>query len=229
MKTETGDVMKAILSTVLLTGLAASAAHAEGLQVETRAFHSNLRIDGSKVTLTDEESSVTADVNKTFLNTAGLGVAAVYGVNEAVDLGVGFSLASYFPETDSQIDQTVVNGFMRYNFIKTESGKLYGLVGVSRHFLNEEVDEEEGYDQTIRIKPVANVDAGFGGTLTWGSVDLGLEYKYSNSVSRGRVSIKESYTYSDALGLRTVESSKTRFTGLKLEGQELALTLGVKL
>ncbi len=221
--------MKAILSTVLLAGLAATSAHAEGLQVETRTFHSNLRIDGNSVTFTDEDGSFTGDVTKAFFNTAGLGVAAVYGLSDAVDLGVGLSLARYYPNTDRHLDQTVLNGFVRYNVIKTEAGKLYGLAGVSRHSLDLSVDEEDGYSQSSKITPVGNVDAGIGGALTLGSVDLGLEYKYSNSVGRGRITSKESYTYTNALGLQTVEKAQSRYTGLKLEGQELALTVAVKL
>lgn len=220
--------MKTMLSAVLLTALAASSAHAEGLQVETRAFHSNLRIDGNKVTRTDEDGSFSADVRKSFHNTAGFGVAAVYGLNEAVELGLGLSLARYYPNVESKFDQTVVNGFLRYNFIKTQSGKLYGMAGVSRHTLSEKVEEEADYSHKSTITPVGNVDAGLGGALTIGSVDLGLEYKYSNSVSRGRVNVKESYSYTSA-GLRYTESAKTRFTGLKLEGQEMAFTVGVKL
>ncbi len=221
--------MKAILSTVLLAGLAATSAHAEGLKVETRTFHSNLRIDGNRVTFTDEDGSFTADVSKVFFNAPGLGVAAVYGLNDAVDLGVGLSLARYYPNTDRQLDQTVLNGFVRYNVIKTEAGKMYGLAGVSRHSLDLNVDEEDGYSQSSKVTPVGNLDAGIGGAITLGSIDLGLEYKYSNSVGRGRITSKETYTYTNALGLKMEEKGQSRYTGLKLEGQELALTLAVKL
>lgn len=222
--------MKALLATALFTALMASSAHAEGLQFETRAFHTNLRIHGNTATqVVDGRQTFTADVDASYYNSAGFGVNAVYGLNDAFDLGLGVSHARYYPDTETRLDQTVANGFLRYNLVKSSAGKIYFMAGVSRQMLSQNMKDTDDVSWSARITPVGNVDGGIGGALTLGAVDLGLEYKYSNSVGRAHGTFKETQTSVDEAGLVTTEVGKTRFSGLKVEAQELALTVGMKL
>lgn len=221
--------MKAIISSALLTVFVASAAHAEGLQVETRAFHANMRVDAKKITFIENGRTVgTTDMSESFFNTAGFGVAGVYSADDTLDLGLGLSLARYYPNNGVTVDQTVLNGFSRFNLVKTEAGKFYVLVGLSRQQLSQDVEDGEDESYKSSFTPIVNADAGIGGSIKLGAADLGLEYKYTNTLAKGRASLHNRYTHMGVAGMVT-ETEKTKIKDTVLEGHELALTLGVQL
>jgi hypothetical protein len=220
--------MKAILATALLTAVTASSALAD-VQLETRAFHSNLRIDAGKITSELPDGEIFTDrISEDFFNTAGLGVAAVTAVNDVVEFGVGLSLARYYLTTVTQMDQTVLNGFTRLNLAQTESSKFYVLAGVSRQQLSQDVKDNEFVKTDFSYTPIVNGDLGLGGSIKLGSADLGLEYKYSNTLGRGRATLKSTFSIPgfEEFG---VGRSKSKIHDIVLEGQEVALTLGMRL
>lgn len=221
--------MKAIISTALLTVLTASAAHAEGLQLETRAFHANMRLDSGKTTyIVDGESPETGRVSESFFNTAGFGVSAVQTIDDVLDFGLGLSFARYYPNDGVQIDQTVLNGFSRINLAKTETARFYMLAGLSRQQLAQEIESDDYSSYKSSFTPIVNGDLGLGGSIKLGSADLGLEYKYSSTLARGRASLKSFYSYTTLVGTER-SREKVKIKDIVLEGQELALTLGVKI
>ncbi|HYX38108.1 MAG TPA: hypothetical protein VE954_33835 [Oligoflexus sp.] len=221
--------MKSIISTVLLTVLTSSAAYGEGLQVETRAFHANMRLDADKATYLQDGAPATTDgVSSSYYNTAGLGLAAVHVVDDILELGLGFSFARYYPSNGVQMDQTVLNGFSRINLAKTETSKVYMLGGLSRQQLTQDNESNEFARYKSSFTPIVNVDLGIGGTINFGSADLGLEYKHSNTVAAGRASFQSLYKIQGLTG-NQVSSDKIKFRNVALEGQELALTFGVKM
>lgn len=220
--------MKAILTTALLTAVTASSAMAE-VQLETRAYHSNMRIDAGKYTVeTAGEDLEVGKMNEDFFNTAGFGVAAVAPIDNAVELGLGLSFARYHPTTDNQLDQTVLSGFTRINLVQTESGRFYVLAGVSSQQLSQDLNDSEFVKTKVSYTPILNADLGLGGSIKLGSADLGIEYKYSNTLSRGRGTLKSSFAFPGFEGVE-LATSKVKIRDIVLEGQELALTLGVKI
>lgn len=220
--------MKTLIATALLTTLTASSAWAD-IQLETRAYHSNMRVDAGKVTVESlGEDLETGEFSEDFLNTAGFGIAAIAPLDETVELGLGLSLARYHPTPGNQTDQTSVSGFTRINLAKTDSGRFYVLAGLSSQQLSQELDDNEFINTKINYTPTLNGDLGLGGSIKLGAADLGLEYKYSNTLSRGRGTLKSSFSFPGFDGVE-VATVKAKIRGLVLEGQELALTLGLKL
>jgi len=221
--------MKTIISTALLTVLSASAAYGEGLQVETRAFHTNMRLDsGETVSIIDGEDSETGRMSEAFFNSAGFGVSAVQSIDDVVDLGLGLSFARYYPNDGVQLDQTVLNGFSRINLAKTETARFYMLAGLSRQQLSQDIESDDYSSYKSSFTPIVNGDLGLGGSFKLGSADLGLEYKYSSTLARGRASLKSFYSYTTLVGTESGRE-KVKVKGIVLEGQELALTLGMKI
>jgi hypothetical protein len=220
--------MKAILATALLTTVTASSALAD-VQLETRAFHSNLRIDAGKVTTEYFTGDVdTETMSEEFFNTPGLGVAAISKVDELVELGLGLNLARYHLSPGNQLDQTVLNAFTRLTLAESENGKFYILAGVSRQQLSQDVKDYDFVKTKISYTPIVNGDLGLGGSIKLGSADLGFEYKYSNTLARGRGTLKSTFAFT-GFGEFGVGQSKSKIRDIVLEGQEVALTLGMKL
>ncbi|HYX38415.1 MAG TPA: hypothetical protein VE954_35380 [Oligoflexus sp.] len=221
--------MKAILSTALLTVLTASAAHAEGLKVETRAFHANMQLDAEKSTYKEDGTPATVDgVSSAYFNTAGFGLSAVQTVDDVLDFGLGLSVARYYPTKTSQIDQTVLHGFSRINLVKTDASRVYMLAGLSRQQLVQDIESDAYANYKTRYTPIVNGDLGLGATFTVGNADLGLEYKYSNTLAAGRASLQGLYKNPGLRGVQ-ISSDKNKLKGVTLQGQELALSVAVKL
>ncbi|WP_141736107.1 hypothetical protein [Oligoflexus tunisiensis] len=220
--------MKAVLATALLATLTASSALAE-VQVETRAFHTNLRLDSEEVIyVADGLGKDTFTMNEDHFNTAGFGIAAVNAIDDTLEFGLGLSFARYYPTTKVQIDQTILNAFTRINLAKTETGKVFILGGLSRQQLAQEFDDEQLGTTEGRYTPIVNGDVGLGGSLNLGGADLGLEYKYSSTVASGRASIRNNYN-GQGFALTGTRRDKMKVKGVVLEGQEIALTLGMKI
>lgn len=218
--------MKSILSATLIALIASSAAHAEGLQLETRIFHAakNERISSVKTYENGTYGSTIENIDHDYDTTAGAGVAASVSVLDQLDAGVGYSFARYFRSTTStQVDQTL-QLFTRYNVQKSENSKFYLLAGVSEHRLKDDVSEPANFRFRSSFAPITNYDVGLGGSLKLGSVDLGLEYKYSNTLAKARAQI-----VSRSYGFGLVEEQKLQLKGVELEGHEVSVTLGVKI
>jgi opacity protein-like surface antigen len=218
--------MKSLLATALLTTMTATSAIAQ-VQFETRAFHSNLRIDAGRVTseILGDVDYEEEEMSEAFLNTAGLGFGLIAAVDETVEFGLGVSFARYNPVPENELNQTVANGFTRINFAHTPHGKFYMLAGVSRQQLTQHFEGNEFARIRARYSPIVNGDLGLGASFQLDKVDIGFEYKYSNSLGRGRATLNSSWKIP---GFHSV-SSKYRIRDIVLEGQELALTCGIKL
>ncbi|HET9235938.1 MAG TPA: hypothetical protein VFO10_01735 [Oligoflexus sp.] len=217
--------MKSLLAAALLSALAASSATAQ-VQFETRAFHSNLRIDAGRVT-----SEIFGDMNyeenmsEAFFNTAGLGFGLIAPVDETVEFGLGVSFARYNPTPGNELNQTVANGFTRINFAHTANGKFYMLAGVSRQQLTQHFESTPYTRVQARYTPIVNGDLGLGASFQLDQVDIGFEYKYTNTLSPGRGTLKSSWKIPSFME----GSGKSKIRDVVLEGQELALTCGIKL
>jgi hypothetical protein len=222
--------MKAILSTALLAALTASATYADGLHVETKAFHANMRLDAEKSIYNEDGSpAVVNGVSSAYFNTAGFGVSAVQNIDEILDFGLGLSYARYYPENSVTIDQTVLHGFSRINLVATESSKVYMLAGLSRQQLAQQIEDNGFISHKSRFTPLVNGDLGLGGSIQFGTAELGLEYKYSNTLAAGRASIQSATRIQTRLATPQIHREKNKLKDVVLEGQELALTVGVKL
>lgn len=222
--------MKAILALTFLSAVTASSATAE-VHFETRAFHSKLRMDADRVILVNKgEDTNAAGYDSRQLDTAGLGLSVIAPVHDIVEFGLGLSLARYHPSTRAELNQTALNGFTRINLAQTESGKLYFLAGVSRQQLTEDIEATELVDFKVQYSPIVNGDLGLGGSIKLGPVDLGLEYKYTTTLAPGRATFKNKHA-TPALeeDMGYFVPSKVKIRDLVLKGQELALTLGMKL
>jgi opacity protein-like surface antigen len=217
--------MKSLLATALLTTLTATSAMAQ-VQFETRVFHSNLRIDASRVTSEIlGESDIEEDMSEAFFNTAGLGFGLIAPVDETVEFGLGVSFARYNPVPENELNQTVVNGFTRINFAHTSNGKLYLLAGVSRQQLTQHFEGNEFARTRARYSPIVNGDLGLGASFQLDKVDIGFEYKYTNTLGRGRATLQSNWKVPGWMS----GSSKSKIRDIVMEGQELALTCGIKL
>ncbi len=223
--------MKMFLSTALLAAFAASLAHAE-VKVESRVFHSNLRLDAKSSTFYSPDSVESNGRQESFFNTAGVGVAGVFSPNQAIDMGIGYSYARYYVNSGTQIDQQVASLFSRFNLLQSETGKVYALVGASSHQLDQKFATERGSTSSVEAEssysPIVNYDAGLGAAITLAGLDLGLEYKYSNTLSKGQGTVKEKSSYISLTG-PVVENYKSKIKGISAETQELSMTLSVKI
>jgi opacity protein-like surface antigen len=217
--------MKSLLASALLTALTASSAMAQ-VKFETRAFHSNLRIDAGRVTseiLNDGDYE--EDMSEAFFNTAGLGFGLIAPVDETVEFGLGVSFARYNPEPENELNQTVANGFTRINFAHTPSGKFYMLAGISRQQLTQHFEGNEYARIRARYSPIVNGDLGLGASFQLDNVDIGFEYKVTNTLAPGRGTLKSTWKIPGFMS----GASKSKIRDIVLEGQELALTCGIKL
>jgi hypothetical protein len=220
--------MKTVFATALLATLATSSALAE-VQVETRAFHTNLRLDSEEVIyVSDRLGKETYTMNESHYNTAGVGLSAVNTIDEVLEVGLGLSFARYYPTTNVQLDQTVLNAFTRVNLAQSETGKVFIMGGLSRQQLDQDFDDKRLGSTKANYTPIVNGDVGVGGFLNLGGADLGLEYKYSSTVASGRASIKNTYN-AEGFALTGTPRDKNKIKGVVLEGQEISLTLGMSI
>jgi opacity protein-like surface antigen len=211
--------------------LSAASAQA-GIQLETRTFHSNLHLKADKITRFDAEGVESARGSSAYFNTAGLGVAASAPVLENLDVGLGYGVARFYPTTGNTIDLHSISAFSRYSFIRNESSRIYGLAGLSSQQLNERIEDDSGpgyrYSASSRFQYAPSFELGFGGSMTFGVLAVGLEYKYSHSLKKTSGTVKTFDQDSSTDGVYLL-SSRTKVKGLTLEGQEAALTLGMSL
>ncbi|MDQ3234071.1 MAG: hypothetical protein M3Q07_19865, partial [Pseudobdellovibrionaceae bacterium] len=159
--------MKTFLSAALISMVTASAAQAAAIQFETRAFHSNLRLDAKETTHSINGTEVgTERVHETFDNTAGGGVAVVFNLDEHLDLGLGYSRARYFPGADVRTDQTMLSAFSRWTLYQSPATRFYFLAGLTQHDLD--TLDTGGRSMTVEssITPVMNYDVGLGNVWT---------------------------------------------------------------
>jgi hypothetical protein len=221
--------MKAVLPSALIFVLSASAAQAAALQIETRAFHSNLHLEmKDSVETINGQDVETQGSNEAFQNAAGGGVAFAAQLDKYLSLGVGYDRARYFPDPDTTIDHQIIGMFTRWTLHQGESNRLYLLAGVSQHSLlgkNETLSRSEA---EYKYSPVMNYDVGLGHTWTFGLWNVGLAYKYSDSFGRGDSRTVIRTRVHDEYRLVTAES-KTRFRRFNIEQQELSLNFGVNL
>lgn len=217
--------MKSLLAAALLTALTATSAMSQ-VQFETRVFHSNLRVDGGRVTSEIfGEAEYEEDLSEAFFNTAGLGFGLIGPVDETVELGLGVSFARYNPVPENELNQTVVNAFSRINFAHTSHGKFYLLAGVSRQQLTQHFEGNEFARARARYSPIVNGDVGLGASFQLDKVDFGFEYKYTNTLAPGRATLQSTWKVPGWMS----GSSKSKIRDVVMEGQELALTCGIKL
>lgn len=219
--------MKKIFSISLMAVLAASSAQAEVFQIEPRVFHSNLHLNaGATEVYENGVSQGRTKADQDSLNGAGLGISGIFALSEQIDLGLGYSMARYFPSPEINNEQQVLEVFSRLYMAKTTSSKLYFLAGASSHQFSIDIDSKDDspFSQSSSFTPIVNYDLGIGGALNFGIVDLGLEYKYSNTLANG------SATFVSRASFRNVtEEYKSKTKDIALESQEISLTVGVSL
>ncbi len=220
--------MKANFPALILL-LTATASQASALQVETRAFHSNLRLDMKSAVLTMNGQDIgTQEGGEYFQNTAGGGIALVANLDPYVSLGLGYDRARYFPSPDYKMDQQMLSLFTRWTLYQGESSRLHFLTGVSQHRLSGQGDPIPNMNLTVKYSPVMNYDLGLGQTWTFGSFNVGLAYKYSDTFGRGNSQVVMRSRFSDKLQL-TESESKTKIRNFNIEQQELSLQVGVNI
>jgi hypothetical protein len=219
--------MRTLVSASLLLLLSASTVQAAAVQLETRAFHSHLRLDHKDSVMTVNGQEVDRlEGGEDFENTAGGGIGLIAHLDPYVSLGVGYDRARYFPSPDVKSDQQVLSLFTRWTLYRGATSRLHFHTGVSQHTLTQKSDALAGNDMDIKYSPVLNYDLGLGQTWTFGLWNVGLAYKYSDTFGRGNSqTVMRTRALVDPFTL-TVAEVKTKLRNFNIEQQELALTFG---
>lgn len=216
--------MKTALSAALFVTLAASTAEASAIQVETRAFHSNLRLSLKETVQSINGRDIgTTGSDELFLNTAGGGIAFIGKLDEYVSLGAGYERARYFPGPDATINQQTLCLFTRFTLYQGPISHVHLLAGLSQQSLT-----AEATDVDVKYSPVMNYDFGLGHTWSFGLWRVGLAYKYSDTFGRGNNrTVIRSRIYNE---FQLVDTEvKARARNFNIEQQQLSLSLGVNL
>jgi hypothetical protein len=216
--------MKTAFSAAFILTLVASTAHGSALQVETRAFHSNLHLALKQAIYTVDGQQIGTDgASESFRNAAGGGVAFVGTLDEYVSLGVGYERVRYFPAPETTTDQQSLSMFTRFNLYQGDISQLYFLAGLTEHRLTAEAEVVD-----VKYSPVMNYDFGLGHNWNFGMWTVGLAYKYSDTFGRGNNrTVIRSRVYNE---LQLVETEvKTRVKNFNIEQQQLSLSLGVNI
>lgn len=211
------------LSTLALV-LSASPLMAANLNVQANLITSQGSVDSEKAEATLSNGQVIKEKvegSRDYLTAPGVGITADYQLIEGLRVGAGVSYVDYKGEKATEnkdgkqgFTDTAFSVNSSYDFYKVEALSLYGLGGLSYHMVNiDDLDKVEYKDSQL-----LNYDLGLGGRYAVSdAVNIGLSYKYSDTLAKGEVKVS---------GVINEDLAGLKFKDVSLQQNEFIASVG---
>jgi opacity protein-like surface antigen len=172
----------ASLSLIAFAAVAASQSYAEEIAIKPKIIHSQVQSDAEGYRVGPVSQTLRGRSEES-MNGLGFGVDFDFKLDERARLGSEIAVTNY-EEDESEASDMSIAGFFAYDFISQSNMTVYGKGGVSLHqFAFEDFNSAS----------LLNGDLGAGVAFAMApNMDLGGEYRYSTTLSKGDMSTEDS-------------------------------------
>ncbi len=212
------ETLKRIL--ILMNLVSPAIAVGDDMHIGLETFHSNMRSTATFAEVYFDKRMLT------YNNAPGVGLIGLHSVADDWALGLGLGYVRYYQGNARFMDRTSMQLFARYFWWRRDVFELFSKTGFSQQQLHADQPKSSGFHSNY--EPIFNYDVGIGGALKLGSGSFALEYRYADSISKGRASVSYPYLILSSPAGSPV-SAKLKLKDIEIQTHELALTTSVAL
>lgn len=159
--------------------VASSALANDAVKLKARLIQSQMILTADKIV--DDGEEYDADNTRRTVPGSGAGLGLEFSINDRARFGTELAYTEYSRSRSKAFD-TALGGYLAYDFLKSDAFSLYASVGLTAHQFGV---------PWYKAATFVDADAGLGASLAVAeNVDLGAEYKYSETIVKGELRSK---------------------------------------